>query len=139
MWKRERMMVDVISLQHKSNHNNYNNDSSIATVTKQQQPSQPLLQNRLFYPFQGIHDDQNNFYAGNQYNQYGDLTINKNKRKSSLSATTSTSPSDLKRHKPLPPSQSTTTTTTTTTVKASTHYTFTSKPYDLMDNLMYYY
>lgn len=135
MWKRERMMVDVISLQHKSNHNN--NDSSIATVTKQQQtlpPTQPLLQNRLFYPFQGIHDDQNNFYAGNQYNQYGDLTINKNKRKSSLSAI---NPSELKRHKslpppPQPPQQH-------STVKATTNYTFTSKPYDLMDNLMYYY
>lgn len=114
-------MVDVVSLQSRSNNETTNKQQQ----QQQLQSTQPLLQNRLFYPFQGIHDDPNNFYAGNEYNKYGDLTINKNKRKTSTTTINST---ELKRHKPLP---------SPSIVKAN--YTFTSKPYDVMDNLMYYY
>jgi hypothetical protein len=146
MWKRERMMVDVISLQNKQPIN-----TILSHTTNTNSNTTILLQNRTCgYPFGGgkIHDDKNNFYAGNEYNIYGDVT------------TCNNSNQQQKRKRPLPPAAAAVTTTTTySTTKTATkrqkqeqeqieqqqdaikksNYTFTSKPYDVMDNLMYYY
>jgi hypothetical protein len=66
MWKRERMMVDVISLQTTTA------TTTTTTTTKNNdlQDKAPL-QNRQYYPIGGgmIHDDANNFYAGNEYDK----------------------------------------------------------------------
>lgn len=96
MWKRERMMVDVMTIQNTDATNNKN-----------------LLQNRQYYPFQGLHDDTNNFYAGKEYNF---------SKKRPLQTTEAI---PVKRQKQ--------------EVVVKTNYTFTSKPYDVMENLMYYY
>ncbi|KAL7312928.1 hypothetical protein PS15m_008633 [Mucor circinelloides] len=137
MWKRERMMVDVISIkptaqlpasstyQHSPSLLINNNHSNLP-------PPPPPLQNRQCYPFDShIHDDVNNFYAGNEYNQFGDIKLSSTKRPLSVHESM---PS--KRQKPLnalPP-------TSTSTSQQKSSYTFTSKPYDYMDNnIMYDY
>lgn len=152
MWKRERMMVDVISLQNKSTQDLFNTVTTANTNL--------LLQNRTCgYPFGGgkIHDDKNNFFSGNEYNIYGNLTSCcygnqhqqqqqhlQNKRKRSL---------------PLPVTNNTSNINSTTSIKRVkqqeeqvkevqqqqkekpnyNHYTFTSKPYVYMESHMYYY
>lgn len=83
-----------------------------------------LLQNRQFYPFQGIQDDTNNFYAGKEYTFQTNLS---KKRPLSTTTTIETELLVAKRQKQQ----------ATTVLK--TNYTFTSKPYDVMENLMYYY
>lgn len=113
------MMVDVISLQRTpidvETNQTYNNALLINKMT-----STSLLQNRQCYPFQGMRDDANNFYAGNAYNVDGNLASTK---KRPLQATEANVTKKQKQEDLI----------------LKTNYTFTSKPYDVMDNLMYYY
>ncbi|OBZ87291.1 hypothetical protein A0J61_04652 [Choanephora cucurbitarum] len=67
MWKRERMMVDVVSVAHQSSH-------------------PPPLQNRTNYPLGDIQDTIDNFYAGHEFSALGEL-INPKKRPLSLENT----------------------------------------------------
>jgi hypothetical protein len=144
MWRRERMMVDVISLQNKVDTNTsiYNNKNTVPTTnnttTATTMTTSSLLQNRTCYPFGGgMHDDTINFYAGNEYNMYGDVKCNNSKRKRPLLVNNNNNDFSsiiTKRQKPI-----------TAAVEhqhvssIKTNYTFTSKPYDVMENLMYYY
>lgn len=65
MWKRERMMIDVVS-----------------TCANNEHQDKAPLQNRQFYPIGGgmLHDDVNSFYNGNEYTIHGDLISQKSKR-----------------------------------------------------------
>ncbi|GAN10147.1 hypothetical protein MAM1_0325d09684 [Mucor ambiguus] len=142
MWKRERMMVDVISIkpaaqlppssacQHSPSLLINNNHGNLPPP-----PPLPLLQNRQCYPFDShIHDDINNFYAGNEYNQFGDIKSPSTKRR--LSIHENMPPKRQKPLKALPP----TTSASTSTSQPKSSYTFTSKPHDCMDNnIMYDY
>jgi poly-D-alanine transfer protein DltD len=129
MWKRERMMVDVISLQTTTA------TTTTTTTTKNNdlQDKAPL-QNRQYYPIGGgmIHDDANNFYAGNEYTMTGELRTQKSKRLLPFSnESTSTRKKqrlvNTQHYQTYQPSP------------LKTSYVFTSKPYDVMDNLMHYY
>lgn len=87
MWKRERMMVDVISLQrtkllNDENSQTYNSSEPINNTQ--------LLQNRDSYPFHGLRDDANNFYAGNAYNINGNLADTKKRSITTATVTTAT-------------------------------------------------
>ncbi|KAK4514252.1 uncharacterized protein ATC70_001842 [Mucor velutinosus] len=141
MWKRERMMVDVISVkpatplplssayQHSPSLLINNNHSNLPPPPP---PPPPLLQNRPCYPFDShIHDDVNNFYAGNEYNQFGDIKPPSTKRPLSVHESM---PSKRQKSLNALPSSS------ASTSQPKSSYTFTSKPYDYMDNnIMYDY
>lgn len=84
-------------------------------VVSIQKKKEPVLQNRQCYPFgNSIGDDALDFYAGNEFHDIN----NKNKRKHNTQEEKNT-----KKHKPL----------------QKPNYPFTSKPYDVMENLMDYY
>lgn len=117
MWKRERMMVDVISLQRTPL--DVDSQASHNTLVIHTMADAPLLQNRQCYPFQGIRDDANNFYAGNAYNVNGNLASTKKR--------------------PLPATETNILKKQKQELQVETNYTFTSKPYDVKDNLMCYY
>lgn len=74
------MMVDVITVQLNNNGTMEQQDALLSMnrfhSTSSSSSSPPLLQNRQAYPFQGIHDDKNNFYAGKGYS----VSANSNKR-----------------------------------------------------------
>lgn len=86
----------------------------VMTIQNTDVKTNSLLQNRQCYPFQGIQDDTNNFYAGNEYK------CNSSKKRPLITETSS-----AKRQKQ--------------ESILKTNYTFSSKPYDVMENLMYYY
>lgn len=113
------MMVDVISLQH-APFDVQANQTYNSTFMLNKTTGTHLLQNRQCYPFQGMRDDASNFYAGNAYNVHGNLA-NTNKRP--LSSTETSIHKKQKKED----------------ICLKTSHTFTSKPYDVMDNLMCYY
>ncbi|KAG2200335.1 hypothetical protein INT46_002375 [Mucor plumbeus] len=137
MWKRERMMVDVISIQTIKT-----NAQSAPSSVQQSSPSLlinnssiPPLQNRQCYPFDShIHDDINNFYAGNAYTNFGVNSSSGIKRP--LSAQDNIPPKRQKQLNAIPPPPPVSTSFPSQQPKNT--YTFTSKPYDYMDNIMYY-
>lgn len=139
MWKRERMMVDVISIKPTSQlppsspSSAYQRSSSLLISSNHSNLPPPpatttLLQNRQCYPFDShIHDDVNNFYAGNEYNQFGDIKSPSTKRPLSI-------------HESMPSKRQKLPSSCTSTSQPKSSYTFTSKPYDYMDNnIMYDY
>lgn len=120
------MMVDVITIKPTAQLPSspaYQYSPSLL-INSNLPPPALLLQNRQCYPFDShIHDDVHDFYAGNEYNQFGDIKSPSTKRPLSVH---DSMPS--KRQK-LPSSQ-----------QPKSSYTFTSKPYDYMDNnIMYDY
>lgn len=138
MWKRERMMVDVISIQTIKT-----NAQSAPSSVQQNSPSLlinssiPPLQNRQCYPFDShIHDDVNNFYAGNGYTSFGVNNSSGTKRPlSTQDDIPSKRQKQLNAIPPPPPPAS----TSFSSQQPKNTYTFTSKPYDYMDNIMHYY
>jgi hypothetical protein len=125
MWKRERMMVDVISF----------------PVTNNEVP----LQNRQFYPIGGgmMHDDANNFYAGNEYTVQGGLITRQSKRPlpfdNNIVSNSTKKKQKLMNSQHYQAYQSPPSPSPPPPPPSKTSYAFTSKPYDVMDNLMYYY
>lgn len=123
-------MVDVISLQTNEQDNMQitGEHDSILINHFYNNSKPPPLQNRQLYPFHGIHDDANNFYAGKGYQV---SHSNKKRTLESNEITTNNNNNNKKQKTIITPSNN------SMNLK-KTSYPFTSKPYDLFDNLMYY-
>lgn len=127
MWKRERMMVDVISLQKPEDASTLQSSPLIPKLTNTND-SLPITQNRHYYAFQGLHDRQTRFYPGYEYDVFGEHSIDDKQfdDKRSKRPLDVDDDKDNKKQKLAQPTP-------------TPSFAFSSKPYDAMDNLMYFY